>query len=207
MKVSLAKIKPDFEKLQKDRYVSAGFRYKHIVRFKYTKDNEFVRQPLAPLYQPLIVNPTHGNIPRYYPEYEPEYPEEIEKVLAHFVVEAKAPVDSVILFQAQRIICSHNLIGDPSVEGWHRDGVDKVGVMCVDRHNINGGVNLFRRTDGSRPRQFKMILDPGHLIVFDDRQCMHRVTSIMPADQDEVGWRDVFLMSFPECLWPECLGW
>ena len=199
MNVSLAKIKPDFQKLQRDKYTSSGFQFKHIVRYKYTKDN-FVKQPLAPLYQPLNINATHGNIARYYPEYEPEHPEEIEKILAHFVVEAKVPANSVILLQAQRVICSHNFIGEPSVEGWHRDGVEKVGVMCVDRHNISGGLNLFRKIDGTRPRQFKTILDPGYLIVFNDRECMHRVSSIMPKKHDELGWRDVVYMTYPECL-------
>jgi len=199
MRISLAKVKPDFDKLQKDRYVSAGFRYKNIARFKY-ENNDFIRQPLAPLYQPLNINPTHGNIARLYPEYFPQYPEEIEKLLSHFVVEAKAPDKTVILLQAQRIVCSSFQVGEPSVEGWHRDGVNKVGIMCVDRQNINGGINLFKKIDGEKKRQFKMILDPGYLIVFDDQRFLHRVTTITPQDTDQLGWRDVFLLSFPECI-------
>ena len=196
--MDLRKIKPDFNKLQKDRFVDSGHIYKNVARYSYKKASGFEKMPNAPVHQPLNINPTRSNVPRDYPEYEPEYPGEIEKLLYNFADEVKCPEDAVILLQVQRTICSNYLVGEYP-EGWHQKGVEKVGLVCIDRHNIIGGVDMFKPVD--KKRAFRFMVDPGHLLVYNDRRFRHRITNIMPYDLDiAYGWRDTITLTFPECL-------
>lgn len=189
--INIPSLKKDFENLGTDKYVKEGYRKKHIVRYKHTADG-FVKEQHRPLFQSGYVNPTHGDIHREYPEYVSEH---TNTLLTVFTNMAKVPIDNIILLQAQRIICTKDLIGLPSVENWHRDGVEKVGIICVDRCNIEGGVNQFRSMQDPTDILSETLF-PGFMVVFDDHKLYHRVTPIKPKDQTQIGYRDVLLMSY-----------
>jgi len=193
--INVHNLKPDFNRLKTDPYVSEGFRKKHLIRLQY-ENNKFIKLPHAPLFQGSEINPTHGNIHREYPELKPSHIETYRRILTMFVKAGRVPDGGTLLLQAQRIICSHDLIGQPSVEGWHRDGVEKIGILCVDRYNIKGGVNEFMN---SQDKILQKELSPGFLAIFDDRCVKHRVTPIEPLDIsfDFHGYRDVILLAYP----------
>jgi len=193
--VNVHHLKPDFNSLKTDKYISEGYRKKHIIRLKY-ENKKYVKLPLQPLVQSSRVNPTHGNIEREYPEIVPSHPETYRRILNMFVKAGRVPDGGTILMQTQRVICNDMLVGQPSVEGWHRDGVESIGILCVDRHNIKGGVNEFMN---SNQKVIQKELSPGYFAVFDDRCVKHRVTPIMPFDTsfDHHGYRDVVLLAYP----------
>ena len=113
--ISLTKLKVDFSSLERDPYVPAGFRRKHIARYRFAGGDRFAKLPNEPLFQPRHINPTHGDVTRHYPEYLPAHPDEVLKLLRIFADTSGAPEGSVILLQAQRITCSRATVGEPSV--------------------------------------------------------------------------------------------
>jgi hypothetical protein len=191
-KVNIEKVKVDYPYLTQDPYVKEGFRKKHIVRFNYKQPNIFIYKKNEPLYQSSNINPTHGNLMRIYPDYIPPF------LVAFTIHIANIPDNQSILVQAQRITCEPDQKGLPSVEGWHRDGVTRIGILCVDRNNINGGVSEFRMNEAPA-NILEIQLLPGHFAVFDDDTIMHRVSPITPKDEKTQGYRDVMLFAFPDC--------
>lgn len=197
-KIDIHKLRQDFSSLRNDKYVKEGFRKKHIVRYKYQHPNKYIKKPLEPLYQSSDTNPTHGGIIREYPEYNPKHQDEFIKMVNTFVELSSLKHDDDILIQAQRITCDVNTLGFPSVENWHRDSVTKIGILCIDRFNIDGGINEFRmNSNQDNIIQFNMY--PGFFVVFDDDDIMHRVSEIASENKRYGGYRDVMLFSYPDC--------
>lgn len=192
-------LQSEFSSLTVDPYVKNGFRRKHIVRYVKHK-KEFVHVPNKPLFQSKQYNPTHGDIQRIYPEFTPTNQCVLPDLLNLFADVAQVPNGSTILIQAQRITCSPYDPGFPSVEDWHQDNVTKVGVICVDRQNIEGGINQFRPTKHHPEDVCSIMLKPGYMVVFDDDQVQHRVTPITSQDKRGNGYRDVVLLSYPDYL-------
>jgi hypothetical protein len=184
----------DFDKLVVDPYVKEGYRKKHILRAKYTK-NGLEKVPLRPLFQSKDTNPTHGNIIRIYPEVVSDSPDTIDNILHLFIKLTNMPLNETILFQEQRVQCDNMLTGLPSVENWHKDSVSKVGIICVSRENIVGGINQFR-VNNDQANVLSKVLLPGFMAVFEDDQIQHRVTPIRPLDKSKQGYRDVILLAY-----------
>ena len=85
--------------------------------------------------------------------------------------------------------------GLPTPEGLHRDGVDRVLVQLVARHNVIGGVT--RITDQAGGTLDRTTLTaPGDLYLLDDRRVLHEVSPVRPADPARPGWRDVLVVTF-----------
>ena len=97
-----------------------------------------------PLYQSAAYNPTHGDLARTYPELIPSDCEAMMTMLSLFADQSEMPIGETVLLQYQRVTCRIDQEGEPSVEGWHRDGVNRIGICCVSRDGIEGGKNLFR---------------------------------------------------------------
>lgn len=97
-----------------------------------------------PLYQSAAYNPTHGDLARTYPELIPSDCEAMMSMLSLFADQSEMPIGETVLLQYQRVTCRIDQEGEPSVEGWHRDGVNRIGICCVSRDGIEGGKNLFR---------------------------------------------------------------
>jgi len=184
-------VSEDFKNLTVDPYVKEGYRRKHISRFHFD-GKSYVEKENAALYQSSLINPTHGNIKRVYPSYKPSQQDDLLDVLRFFTEVTDMPPDQNILVQAQRITCERDKEGLPSVENWHRDGVTKIGILCVDRNNISGGINEFRQDEDV----LSIMMMPGHFVVFQDADIMHRVT---PITSDSYGHRDVMLFAYPDC--------
>ena len=152
VRLEMARLAPDFEHLAADPYVKEGFRRKHIAWFLHRgrtastrgPSGRFERLPQMPLFQSGAYNPTHGNLARTYPELIPSDSESMMTMLSLFADQSEMPVGETVLLQYQRITCRLGQEGEPSVEGWHRDGVTRIGICCVSRSGIKGGKNLFR---------------------------------------------------------------
>lgn len=194
-------VRLNFRKLQVDPYVPEGFRRKHIVRYRVLEKEDRTGQPVlellppAPLYQRTDVNPVHGGLTRVYPMLRPTA--DTLNVVRAFVRESSVAVDDCVLVQAQRVTCTLEQGGLPSVEGWHRDDVTEMGIYCVSRRGIRGGTNQFS-AQPERGRVLDVVLRVGEMVVFEDAPLLHRVTPIRvaPGAPRGCGYRDVLLMSY-----------
>jgi hypothetical protein len=85
--------------------------------------------------------------------------------------------------------------GHPTPEGVHRDGVDFVLVLLIDRENIVSGTTTVYTADGDPLGSFTLT-DPLDGALVDDSRVAHGVTPITALDRSRPGHRDVLVVTF-----------
>jgi hypothetical protein len=85
--------------------------------------------------------------------------------------------------------------GEPTPEGVHRDGVDYVLVLLIDRTNIESGTTTIHAHDGSLLGSFTLTHALDAALVDDARVC-HGVTAVTPLDPAQPAHRDVLVVTF-----------
>jgi hypothetical protein len=85
--------------------------------------------------------------------------------------------------------------GEPTPEGVHRDGVDFVLVMLVNRDNIVSGETTVYDLAGT-PLGVFTLTDPFDATLIDDARVAHGVTAVAPLDPTRAGYRDVLVVTF-----------
>jgi hypothetical protein len=86
-------------------------------------------------------------------------------------------------------------VGRPTPEGAHRDGVNFVAVLLVDRHAVRGGESRVFAADGPEGVRFTLE-EPWSALILDDDRVIHETTPILPAFADEAGWRDTLVLTY-----------
>jgi hypothetical protein len=86
-------------------------------------------------------------------------------------------------------------MGRPTPEGTHRDGVDYVLVLLIDRQNVASGVTSIHGLNGAKLGTFTLAA-PLDAALVDDNRVMHGVTPVEPADPAHPGFRDVLVVTF-----------
>ena len=167
-------------------------------------DAKVIKFPHDYFFQSSDYNPLLGDVIREYPEIEDELikQKDFEKIILEFYEFCKlcSQYNEIAVHQIRTITSGSN-IGEPAPEGIHQDGVDLVGIFCVNRENIAGGITkLCQSKDGSPV--LEKILNPGELLVFSDRQFWH-YTSPVTAKSGGTGVRDVFVLTCPGLLPPQ----
>lgn len=85
--------------------------------------------------------------------------------------------------------------GRPTPEGMHRDGVDYVLVLMIDRHNIASGTTTIHDLDKRTLGSFTLAA-PLDAALVDDARCYHGVTPVEPQDPSRPAYRDVLVVTF-----------
>ena len=160
------------------------------------------RKPHEPHYQSLDHNRLNGGIARLFDPVTEEVGANpvITAILQScdrlFTAAARLPrQDWHVELHQFRIDAASGTVGRPTPEGLHRDGVDWVFVMLVDRRNIAEGVTEIGASDGHPLGRF-ILTDPGDCVLLDDRRVMHGVTPVTPADPETPAHRDVPVVTF-----------
>ena len=83
----------------------------------------------------------------------------------------------------------------PTPEGLHRDGVDWVLVVLVDRKNVESGVTSIFGLDHSDLGDFTLT-DPLDAVFLQDNRVFHGVTAIRALEANQVARRDVAVITF-----------
>lgn len=86
-------------------------------------------------------------------------------------------------------------IGRPTPEGAHRDGVDFVAVLLVDRVGIRGGETRVFEATGPNGQRFTLD-EPWSLLLLDDARVIHESTPIQPDDATAPGHRDTLVLTW-----------
>ena len=86
-------------------------------------------------------------------------------------------------------------IGRPTPEGAHRDGVELVVVILVDRVGIKGGETRVFDTAGPQGMRFTLS-EPWSALLLDDERMIHESTPIQPIEPGRVGHRDTLVLTF-----------
>ena len=205
--VNLDKIESFFNDLPADRYLEGNYRFRRLSRFKLSHRG-LVKFPHTLFFQSQEYNPLLGDVVREYSELDDALSEleDFQKIVWEFFEFCKLCLDSNEVGVHQiRIVAHPEEMGQPAPEGIHRDGVDLVGIFCVNRERIEGGeTHLYKSKDGDPI--FTKILNPGELLVFNDHQFFHFTSTVRAMSSQEKGIRDVFVLTCPGLLPPDRHG-
>jgi hypothetical protein len=186
-----------------DIYMADGGRYRKrrfAVFGAQATDAAITRQPHQPHYQSRDYNPLNGGIERWFQPILPDIAagRTLTAVL-HFCrvlfERLSGPRDWHIELHQFRIEARPETAGQPTPEGRHRDGVDHVLVLLVERQNVRSGMTTIHDLDGRTLGSFTLT-QPLDAAVVDDRRVMHGVTPVEPVDPDRPGFRDVLVVTF-----------
>jgi hypothetical protein len=194
-----------WEHLGLDLYMADGGRYRRrrFAAFAVT-EGAITRKPHQPHYQSRDYNPLNGGLQRWF---EPV----VDTVAAHVIAQRLVSVCECIFeaitsnldTQAPWHVEMHQfrieaLAGQssrPTPEGAHRDGVDWVCVMLVNRRNVSSGITHIYDINGRALSEFTLT-DPLDTVFIDDARVRHGVTPICPLDPGIKGFRDVLILTF-----------
>ena len=84
-------------------------------------------------------------------------------------------------------------IGRPTPEGAHRDGVDFVAVVLIDRLAVRGGETRVFDAEGPAGLRFTMV-EPGTALLLDDARMIHETTPLQP--DGAAGHRDTLVLTW-----------
>jgi hypothetical protein len=185
-----------------DHYMADGGRYRrrrHAV-YAAAAGGAIVRAPHQPHYQSRDYNALNGGVARWF---EPILPAigsgaTMAAILAcsRALFERLAGPDHWHVEVHQfRIEARPDERGQPTPEGVHRDGVDYVLVLLIDRRNIASGTTTVHALDGRELGAFTLTtaLDAALL---DDARVAHGVTPIEPLDPAAPAYRDVLVVTW-----------
>jgi hypothetical protein len=204
--------------LELDRHMADGGRYRrrrHAV-FAAGADGSIERQPHQPHFQALDYNPLNGGVARWFAPIEDavgdrrpmrtilEFSRALFTRLAPFDVARGAPSEGrraaamrrwKIEVHQFRIEAQPGSEGLPTPEGMHRDGVDFVLVLLVNRQNIASGTTSIHGSDGQERGRFTLTA-PFDAALVDDSRVAHGVTPVNAIDPRQPAYRDVLVVTF-----------
>ena len=103
--------------------------------------------------------------------------------------EFKEKIRYILIHQIRVIIDDNNNIVTP--EGIHQDGYNIVGICCINRNNIEGGINNIY--DKDKKLIYSKLLDEGEMLIINDNNYYHDVSTITSKDNN--GYRDMFIIT------------
>jgi hypothetical protein len=191
-------LRPGWNDLPLDGYLRDGGRYRRRRHASYVISADQVRTvPRRPHWQPVEYNALHGGLERWF---EPIVSALEAAPVWRRLLQAFARVASALWGPQPWFVEAHQFridttdgVGRPTPEGAHRDGVDLVVVVLVERRAIKGGETRVFDADGPNGRRFTLI-EPWSTLWLDDARVIHESTPIQPVEEG-VGYRDTVVLT------------
>ena len=188
-----------WDALAPDTYLASLGRHRRRRHAVFSADAGGIRREAhQPHYQSLAYNALQGDIERWFEPVEADGPS-LHRILGfcHACFGALAP--QVARWHVEvhqfRIEARADEAGEPTPEGVHRDGVDYVLVLLVDRTNIESGTTTIHAADGRLLGSFTLT-HPFDAALVDDARVFHGVTAVTPVDPGLPAHRDVLVVTF-----------
>jgi hypothetical protein len=159
------------------------------------------REAHQPHYQSLDYNALQGDIQRWF---EPVHAAVAESASLRRILEFSRGLFGLLAPATQRwhiemhqfrIEARAGENGEPTPEGVHRDGVDYVLVLLIDRVNIESGTTTIHAPDRTLLGSFTLTRALDAALVDDARVC-HGVTPVTSLDPSVPAHRDVLVLTF-----------
>jgi hypothetical protein len=196
----LAGLGAAWDALPRDAYLKDGGRYRYRRHSCFTYHNATRLLTLVPHrahWQSTDYNALHGGMERWF---EPILGDVLQSPsfvalltrLANFFATQRA-VEHWYIEAHQFRIDTADGIGRPTPEGAHRDGVDFVAVILVNRRSIRGGETRVFEAQGIAGVRFTMN-EPWTALLLDDARVIHETTPIQADGSD--GVRDTLVLTY-----------
>ena len=190
-------LKASWDDLPADAYLRDGGRYRRRRHASYVVHGDAVDPaPRRAHWQPLEYNALHGGLERWF---EPIAATVADAPAWARLISSLARLCSTLRGAQPWYVEAHQFridttdgIGRPTPEGAHRDGVDFVAVMLVERMGIKGGETRVFEADGPSGLRFTM-QQPWTTLLLDDRRVIHESTPIQPLEAN--GHRDTLVLT------------
>ena len=188
-----------------DTYMADGGRYRRRRHAAFSAGAHGVRRkPHQPHYQSRDYNALNGGLARWFEPVTDEvaaHPALQAILRACFTVfdactdQATRPASWHVELHQFRIEARPGERGQPTPEGLHRDGVDWVLVLLVQRCNVASGETSIHDLQRRRLGSFTLT-QPMEAAFVDDGRVFHGVTAIEPLVADRPAYRDVLVATF-----------
>ena len=197
-------LKPSWHGLPADAYLRDGGHYRRRRHASFVVEGDRVTAVAHRAHwQPLDYNALHGGLERWF---EPMLPAMTAQPVWAQLLGALSGVCSALKGAQPWYVEAHQFridttdgIGRPTPEGAHRDGVDFVAVLLVERSGIKGGETRVFDADGPAGQRFTMT-EPWTTLLLDDARVVHESTPIQPLDPLDrlgaAGHRDTLVLTF-----------
>jgi hypothetical protein len=195
---ALSSLSPSWDDLPPDGYLRDGGRYRRRRHSCFVVEGDTVTQaPHRAHWQPVEYNALHGGLQRWFEPMSqavlgsPAWPRLLAR-LSDVCSQVKGARPWYVEAHQFRIDTTDG-IGRPTPEGAHRDGVDFVVVILVNRVGVKGGETRIFEAQGPSGTRFTMT-EPWTTLVLDDERVIHESTPIQPVA--EAGHRDTLVLTF-----------
>ncbi len=183
-----------------DLFMADGGRYRRRRHAAFALERgRFSRKPHQPHYQSRDYNPLNGDVQRWFdPVEDATVANAACRAIFAFCADSFDPGHAHnwhVEMHQFRIEAKPDSAGRPTPEGMHRDGVDHVMVMLIERRNVREGVTRIGAPDGTALGEFTLT-HPGDAMLIDDHRILHGVTEIHPVDPAQPAWRDALVLTF-----------
>ncbi len=197
---ALQRLSGSWESLPSDEYLRDGGRYRSRRHSCFVQEFEPPSLRLVPHrahWQPTTYNALHGGIERWFEPIDGSITTSAawRTVLASLgtLFAHMSRVDRWFIEAHQFRIDTANGIGRPTPEGAHRDGVDFVAVILVNRQHVRGGETRVFDAQGTSGQRFTM-QEPWSALLMDDARVIHETTPIQP--DGGTGVRDTLVVTY-----------
>ena len=191
-----------WDDLPPDPHLKDGGRYRYRRHASYVqtfRPDALVLQAPRAHWQPLDYNALHGGIERWFAPISPTLGESAAwcALIAGFgALFARAqPVREWFVEAHPFRIDTKDGVGRPTPEGAHRDGVDFVVVLLVQRQRVKGGETRVFEAHGPQGVRFTME-EPWSALLLDDAKVIHETTPIQPLREAPGGVRDTLVLTY-----------
>lgn len=188
--------------LPRDAWLRDGGRYRfrrHSCFAQTLASDALELAPHRAHWQPTDYNALHGGLERWFEPIEPHVNADpawtaLLRALGRRFAATRSVAHWYIEAHQFRIDASDG-IGRPTPEGAHRDGVDFVAVILIDRHNVRGGETRVFDAHGPAGVRFTMT-EAWTALLLDDARVIHETTPIQSDGERPV--RDTLVLTYRE---------
>ena len=110
------------------------------------------------------------------------------------VIEEYKEINNYIQVHQIRVNCKDDYI-NLVPEGIHQDGFNMIALLCINRYNIEGGISNIFTSNNEIDKIYSKKLMKGEMIIINDNKLYHDVTNIKIINNDDIGYRDIFVFT------------
>ena len=189
--------------LPRDAYLKDGGKYRsrrHSSFVQPTVPPELTQVAHRAHWQPVDYNALHGGLERMF---EPITAAVCNATAWQALLSGMGQVFAQVHAEPTWYIEAHQYridtaegLGRPTPEGAHRDGVDFVAVILVNRQGVKGGETRVFDAHGTSGVRFTLT-EPWSVLLLDDARVIHETTPIQPDAQNGIaGVRDTLVITY-----------
>jgi hypothetical protein len=196
----LDELRSAWDALPPDEYLRDGGHYRsrrHACFVQDPSSGNLIAVPHRAHWQPTSYNALHGGMQRWF---EPIASEIVTSSVWRSLLGSLGSLFAQVRAVERWHIEAHQFridtaggIGRPTPEGAHRDGVDFVALLLVQRRSVKGGETRVFDANGPAGVRFTMET-PWCALLMDDARVIHETTPIQPDGGD--GVRDTLVLTY-----------